>query len=54
MKIIPKSKWNRQLCPEKCRYRDRAAPFCGFCMLKILGPEQKEEMDNGKPNEKNR
>ena len=23
-------------CPENCRYRDRLAPFCGYCLPKIM------------------
>ena len=38
-------------CPEDCRFRQRDAPFCGFCMRKILlerrqkGQEEKKEGD---------
>lgn len=38
-------------CPEDCHYRQRDAPFCGFCMRKILmeqkdkGQEEKKEGD---------
>jgi len=31
---------------ETCRYRSRQAPFCGFCIKKIL-EEQKEKKDHG-------
>lgn len=29
-------------CPKDCRYRSRLAPFCGFCMMKILGKREEE------------
>ena len=39
-------------CPENCRYRDRLAPFCGYCLpeiMKQLGIRQKkkEKADGG-------
>ena len=33
------------MCPENCRYRDKKAPFCGYCMMKILGRDK--EIKNG-------
>lgn len=30
-------------CPEDCRYRAREVPFCGFCMMEILGKKEKEK-----------
>lgn len=24
------------LCPENCRYRSKSAPFCGYCLPKIM------------------
>ena len=32
------------LCPENCRYRSRNAPFCGFCILRIIRPTKTEEI----------
>lgn len=26
----------KRRCPKMCPFRQRAAPFCGFCMEKIL------------------
>ena len=23
-------------CPDNCHYRNRYAPFCSFCMMKVL------------------
>ena len=37
----------RVMCPDNCRYRDRLAPFCGYCMLEILGRKQKTEEKDG-------
>ncbi len=37
----------RTMCPDNCRYRDRLAPFCGYCMLEILGRKQKTEEKDG-------
>ena len=36
-------------CPDNCRYRDKKAPFCGYCMMEImreLGIRKKED-ENG-------
>ena len=33
-------------CPEDCRYRNRLAPFCGYCLpdiMRKLGIRQKKE-----------
>lgn len=30
-------------CPENCKYRAREVPFCGFCMMEILGKKEKEK-----------
>jgi len=35
-------------CPEDCRYRDRLAPFCGYCMMEILNRKKKTEETDGK------
>jgi hypothetical protein len=37
----------RIMCPDNCRYRDRLAPFCGYCMLEILGRKQEMEEKDG-------
>ncbi len=39
------------LCPEECRYRSKIAPFCGYCLPKIMKElglrKEKEEDKNG-------
>ena len=36
-------------CPDRCRYRSKAAPFCGYCMLEILGRKKEmEDTEDGK------
>ena len=47
MKSIPKSPGMRVQCPDNCRYRDRLAPFCGYCMLEILGKKKETEETDG-------
>ena len=47
MKPIPETPGMRTMCPDNCRYRDRLAPFCGYCMLEILGRKQKTEEKDG-------
>ena len=47
MKPIPEPPGMRTMCPDNCRYRDRLAPFCGYCMLEILGRKQKTEEKDG-------
>lgn len=37
------------LCPENCKYRNKLAPFCGYCLPEImreLGIRQKKEESN--------
>ena len=49
MKPIPKPPGIRTMCPDNCRYRDRLAPFCGYCMLEILGRRKEtEDREDGK------
>ena len=49
MKPIPKPPGMRVKCPDNCRYRDRLAPFCGYCMLEILNRKiQTEDREDGK------
>ena len=33
-------------CPDNCRYRNKLAPFCGYCMLEILNKNDHEEERN--------
>ena len=47
MKPIPEPPGMRTMCPDNCRYRDRLAPFCGYCMLEILGRKQDTEEKDG-------
>ncbi len=47
MKPIPEPPGMRIMCPDNCRYRDRLAPFCGYCMLEILGRKQEMEEKDG-------
>ena len=35
------------MCPDNCRYRSKLAPFCGYCMLEILGRKKEEEETDG-------
>ena len=36
-------------CPDNCRYRNKLAPFCGYCMLEILNRKiQTEDREDGK------
>ena len=49
MNPIPKSPGLRNMCPESCRYRNRLAPFCGYCMMEILDKNRtKEDAEYGK------
>jgi hypothetical protein len=47
LKPIPEPPGMRTMCPDNCRYRDRLAPFCGYCMLEILGRKQDTEEKDG-------
>ena len=47
MKPIPRPPGMRIKCPDNCRYRDRLAPFCGYCMLEILGRKKETEEKDG-------
>ena len=41
----------RVLCPNDCRYRNKLAPFCGYCIpevLKKLGMREGDKYGNGK------
>jgi len=39
------------LCPEDCKYRSKSAPFCGYCLPRIMKElglrKEKEEDENG-------
>jgi len=39
------------LCPEDCKYRSKSAPFCGYCLPRIMKElglrNEKEEDENG-------
>lgn len=39
------------LCPEDCKYRSKSAPFCGYCLPRIMKKlglrKEKEEDENG-------
>lgn len=39
-----KKKFSTRLCPENCIYRNRQAPFCGYCIMLILN--EREEKGN--------
>ncbi len=47
MRPIPKPPGIRTMCPDNCRYRSKLAPFCGYCMLEILGRKKEEEETDG-------
>ena len=32
MKELPRVPGTRIQCPEECRYRNKLAPFCGYCL----------------------
>ena len=34
-------------CPDCCVYRQKEAPMCGFCLLKILDEMENEKKDGG-------
>ena len=41
-------KYRTTMCPEKCRYRDKKAPFCGYCLYKIVKEREVNKDANGK------
>ena len=44
-------------CPEDCRYRNRFAPFCGYCLpdiMRKLGIRQKKEVTDDSTEERTR
>ena len=38
----------RTECPQNCRYRNKLAPFCGYCMLEILDKKKEKSDGQGK------
>ena len=36
MKDLPRMPGTRILCPEDCRYRNKYAPFCGYCLPVVM------------------
>lgn len=34
-------------CPDNCNYRQKDAPVCGFCLMKILEDIAKKKEDGG-------
>lgn len=36
MKELPRVPGTKILCPEDCRYRNKRAPFCGYCLPEVL------------------
>lgn len=37
-------------CPDDCIYRQKDAPVCGFCLIKILADAKVEETEGGVEN----
>ena len=35
-------------CPDNCHYRNRYAPFCSFCMMKVVGKLKDEKKEGEK------
>lgn len=48
--MIREIRWTRD-CPEDCKYRNRQADFCGYCMLEILTDRRKENGNGSEQNE---
>lgn len=38
-------KFRTEKCPDNCRYRSKMAPFCGYCLDRIM--REREEAQNG-------
>ena len=41
---------SRRECPDNCRYRNKLAPFCSYCMYEVLrklGMDKVKEKDDG-------
>lgn len=41
-------KYRTTMCPEKCRYRNKKATFCGYCLYKIVKEREVNKDANGK------
>ena len=39
---------SRTKCPENCGYRNKLAPFCGYCIKEILSKKKEESDGQGK------
>ena len=40
---MTKVKHDTRLCPEGCRLRNKAVPFCGYCLHKISKEREDEK-----------
>ena len=40
---MTKAKHDTRLCPEGCRFRNKADPFCGYCLHIILKEREEEK-----------
>lgn len=40
----------RVQCPDNCDYRQKDAPVCGFCLMKILESMKQQDEDGGEEN----
>ena len=40
---MTKAKHDTRLCPEGCRIRNKAVPFCGYCLHRILKEREDEK-----------
>lgn len=38
------NEFNREVCPDRCRYKSNLAPFCGYCIVRIM--REKEVQNN--------
>lgn len=48
MNELPRTPGRRVMCPENCRYRNKLAPFCGYCMPEVMRKLREEkERKNG-------
>jgi len=36
MREIPGPPGKRSMCPDDCRYRNKLAPFCGYCLPEVM------------------
>ena len=57
MRGIPGPPGKRIMCPDDCRYRNKLAPFCGYCLPEVmrkLGMREEGEKDGSRKEERNR